>query len=98
MSPKIIFCRHAESVEDVDNQIYEKLTDREIPLTRKGYAEVQKMGEKLALILAGSHCIELYSSTDVRSTTSSEEVLPFLHTVKCPVFFCKEPVIDKQKW
>jgi len=35
-NPKIIISRHAESLEDTDNNIYDVLSDLEIPLTEKG--------------------------------------------------------------
>ncbi len=31
--PRIIICRHAESIEDVNDDIYDILSDLEIPLT-----------------------------------------------------------------
>jgi hypothetical protein len=48
---RIIICRHAESIEDIDNNIYDVLNDLEIPLTEKGIQQAQNFGAILAQLL-----------------------------------------------
>lgn len=95
--PRIIICRHAESLEDVDNGIYDVLSDLEIPLTEKGIQQAHDFGAVLAQLLKSSEYIRFYTSPGVRNVQTLKIVLPKLSdssNVQVEV----EPLIVKQDW
>lgn len=95
--PRIIICRHAESLEDVDNDIYNVLNDLEIPLTEKGVQQAHDFGAVLAQLLKDSEYIRFYTSPGVRNVQTLKIVLPKLsdnNNVEVEV----EPLIVKQDW
>lgn len=95
--PRIIICRHAESLEDVDNDIYDVLNDLEIPLTEKGIQQAHDFGAVLAQLLKSSEYIRFYTSPGVRNVQTLKIVLPKLsdnNNVQVEV----EPLIVKQDW
>lgn len=95
--PRVIICRHAESVEDVDNNIYDVLSDLEIPLTEKGVEQAHNFGSVLAQLLRGRTFAQFYTSPGVRNVQTLKIVLPKLSdniNVQVEV----EPLIVKQDW
>lgn len=95
--PRIIICRHAESIEDVDNDIYDVLSDLEIPLTERGVQQANDFGAALAQLLKSGECIRFYTSPGVRNVQTLEIVLPKL-SGKSNVLVEVEPLIVKQDW
>lgn len=95
--PRIIICRHAESLEDVDNDIYDVLNDLEIPLTEKGIQQANDFGSVLAQLLKGSEYIRFYTSPGVRNVQTLKIVLPKLSD-NSNVQIEVEPLIVKQNW
>ncbi|KKW24425.1 MAG: hypothetical protein UY69_C0022G0009 [Parcubacteria group bacterium GW2011_GWF1_52_5] len=96
-NPKIIICRHAESLEDIDNNIYDVLNDLEIPLTEKGIQQAQNFGATLAQLLKNATCVRFYTSPGVRNMQTLKIILPKLPdhvNVQIEV----EPLIVKQDW
>jgi broad specificity phosphatase PhoE len=96
-NPIIIICRHAESLEDVDNNIYDVLSDLEIPLTEKGRTQAHNFGSVLARLIKHSDYVRFYTSPGVRNTQTLKIVLPKLPddvNVQVEV----EPLIVKQDW
>lgn len=94
---RIIICRHAESIEDVDNSIYNVLNDLEIPLTEKGIEQAQNFGSILAQLLRDSTYVQFYTSPGVRNVQTLKIVIPRLPdslNVQVEV----EPLIVKQNW
>jgi broad specificity phosphatase PhoE len=95
--PKIIICRHAESLEDVDNSIYDILNDLDIPLTQKGVQQAKDFASMLAQLLKGSKCVQFYTSPGVRNVQTLKLVLQKLSdniNIQVEV----EPLIVKQDW
>lgn len=95
--PRIIICRHAESLEDVDNSIYDILSDLEIPLTERGRGQAHNFGAILAQLLHGNENVRFYTSPGVRNVQTLKIVLPLLPgdvNVNVEV----EPLIVKQDW
>ena len=95
--PRIIICRHAESLEDADNTVYDILSDLEIPLTDKGVQQAHDFGTELADLLEDSTLAQFYTSPGVRNVQTLKIVLPKLpDTVNVEVTV--EPLIVKQNW
>jgi broad specificity phosphatase PhoE len=78
MANQIIICRHAESVEDVDKNVYDVLSDLEIPLTEKGIRQAQDFGAMLGQLLKSSNRVNFYTSPGVRNMQTLKIVLPRL--------------------
>lgn len=95
--PKIIICRHAESLEDVDNNIYNVLDDLEIPLTEKGIGQAHDFGAVLAQLLKDSKHVRFYTSPGVRNVQTLKIVLPKLSD-NINIHVEVEPLIVKQNW
>ncbi|HEC30820.1 MAG TPA: histidine phosphatase family protein [Candidatus Yonathbacteria bacterium] len=96
-SPRIIICRHAESLEDVDNDIYDVLEDLQIPLTERGVQQANEFGSVLVQLLKDSDYVRFYTSPGVRNVQTLKIVLPKLsdnNNVEVEV----EPLIVKQDW
>ena len=94
---RIIICRHAESIEDVDNSIYDVLSDLEIPLTEKGVQQAQNFGSILAQLLRDSLCVQFYTSPGVRNVQTLKVILSKLPD-NVDVQIEVEPLIVKQDW
>ncbi|MDB5239335.1 MAG: phosphoglycerate mutase-like protein [Candidatus Parcubacteria bacterium] len=97
MKPRIIICRHAESIEDVDNTIYSILDDLEIPLTENGRSQAANLGNILAQVLKNSTRVQFYTSPGVRNVQTLKEVIPRLPD-SIAVNVEVEPLIVKQCW
>lgn len=95
--PRIIICRHAESIEDVDNSIYDVLSDLEIPLTEKGIDQAHNFGAVLAQLLKDSAYVRFYTSPGVRNVQTLKIVLPKLAN-RTNIHIEIEPLIVKQDW
>jgi broad specificity phosphatase PhoE len=95
--PRIIICRHAESIEDVDNTIYDVLSDLEIPLTEKGVKQAHNFGAVLAQLLRDSPYVRFYTSPGVRNVQTLKVILQQLpDSININVEV--EPLIVKQDW
>ena len=94
---QIIICRHAESLEDVDNTVYDVLNDLEIPLTEKGKEQARNFGALLAQLLNGNGDARFYTSPGVRNVQTVKIVLPQLPD-HINVSVEIEPLIVKQDW
>jgi broad specificity phosphatase PhoE len=95
--PRIIICRHAESLEDVDNTVYDVLSDLEIPLTEKGRGQARNFGALLAQLLNGNGDVRFYTSPGVRNVQTLKIMLPLLPDhINASVEV--EPLIVKQDW
>ncbi len=95
--PRIIICRHAESIEDVDNNIYDVLPDLQIPLTEKGVQQAHNFGAVLAQLLKDSAYTRFYTSPGVRNVQTLQIVLPKLPSTT-NIHVEVEPLIVKQDW
>ena len=95
--PQIIICRHAESLEDMDNTVYDVLSDLEIPLTEKGKEQARNFGALLAQLLNGNGDVRFYTSPGVRNMQTLKIVLPQLPD-HVNVSVEVEPLIVKQDW
>lgn len=95
--PRIIICRHAESLEDVDNTVYDVLNDLEIPLTERGKEQAQRFGALLAQLLNGDTKVRFYTSPGVRNVQTLKIVLPQLSD-HINVSVEVDPLIVKQDW
>jgi broad specificity phosphatase PhoE len=94
---KVIICRHAESLEDVDNSIYDVLDDLQIPLTENGVRQASDFGAVLSQLLKDSPCVHFYTSPGVRNVQTLKIVLSKLpDNVNVQVKI--EPRIVKQDW
>ncbi len=96
-APRIIICRHAESLEDVDNTVYDVLRDLEIPLTEKGRHQAYNFGSILAQLLPCGGHVRFYTSPGVRNVQTLKIVLPQLPD-SIQVNVEVEPLIVKQDW
>ncbi|MCX6739566.1 MAG: histidine phosphatase family protein [Candidatus Parcubacteria bacterium] len=94
---RIIICRHAESIEDVDNSIYDILNDLEIPLTEKGIEQAHNFGSVLSQLLRNSKFVQFYTSPGVRNVQTLKIVLPKLSD-NLNIQIEIEPLIVKQNW
>lgn len=95
--PRIIISRHAESLEDVDNTVYDVLNDLEIPLTERGREQAHNLGALLAQLLNGNPDVRFFSSPGVRNIQTLKIVLPLLPDhINAHVEI--EPLIVKQDW
>jgi broad specificity phosphatase PhoE len=95
--PRIIICRHAESLEDVDNSVYDVLSDLEIPLTERGREQARNFGALLAQLLDGNSDVRFYTSPGVRNVQTLKIVLPQLPDhINASVEI--EHLIVKQDW
>lgn len=95
--PKIIICRHAESVEDVDNEIYRVMEDLQVPLTDKGIIQAQDFGTVLSGLFNAGQRVRFYASPGVRNMQTLKIVIPKLPdniSIQVEV----EPLIVKQDW
>lgn len=95
--PKIIICRHAESIEDVDNSIYDKLHDLEIPLTLDGYSQARLFSQKLKSLLSTNRKVVMYTSPGIRNVQTLDIVLlnlPKALSIEVHI----ESLIVKQDW
>lgn len=95
--PRIIICRHAESIEDVDKNIYSVLKDLEIPLTERGMRQAHDFGAVLAQILKNSEYVRFYASPGVRNIQTLKVILPKLSD-NTNIQIEIEPLIVKQDW
>src|SRR3989344_7824101 len=95
--PQIIICRHAESLEDMDNTVYDVLSDLEIPLTEKGKEQARNFGALLAQLLNGNGDVRFYTSPGVRNMQTLKIVLPQLPD-HVNVSVEVEPLIVIQDW
>lgn len=95
--PRIILCRHAESIEDVDNTVYEILEDLQIPLTKKGSHQAHDFGTVLAQLVKHSSHVRFYTSPGVRNVQTLKIVLPMLSD-NISLHIETEPLIVKQDW
>ncbi len=95
--PRIIICRHAESLEDVDNTVYDVLSDLEIPLTEKGREQARNFGALLVQLLNGNPEARFYTSPGVRNVQTLKIVLPQLPDHINPNVEI-EPLLVKQDW
>lgn len=94
---KIIICRHAESEEDVNNDIYDLLNDLDVPLTYKGESQAQRLGKELSELLGNSRKVKFFTSPGLRNKQTLNLALPYLpanlsYSVKI------EPALVKQNW
>lgn len=95
--PRLIVCRHAESIEDVDNNIYDILDDLQIPLTEKGIQQANNFGAILAQLMKDKQHVHFYTSPGVRNVQTLKIVLPKLpDNVNVQVEV--DPLIVKQDW
>lgn len=94
---KIIICRHAESIEDIDNNIYDKLKDLDIPLTDKGKKQAYDFGQELVNILKDSRLVHFYTSPGVRNIQTLDIVSSLL-SPSLDICTEIEPLIVKQDW
>lgn len=94
---RIIMCRHAESLEDIDNSIYDVLNDLDIPLTEKGVQQAKDFGAVLAQLLKDRRSVRFYTSPGVRNVQTLKAVLPKLPD-NLDVQIEIEPLIVKQNW
>jgi broad specificity phosphatase PhoE len=95
--PRIIICRHGESLEDVDNTVYDVLSDLEIPLTEKGRGQARNFGALLAQLLNGNPDVRFYTSPGIRNVQTLKIVLPLLpDQINASVEI--DPLIVKQDW
>lgn len=95
--PRIIICRHAESIEDVDNSIYDVLSDLDIPLTEKGIEQAHNFGAVLAQLLKDSEYVRFYTSPGVRNVQTLKIIIPKLGN-STNIHVEVEPLIVKQDW
>lgn len=95
--PLIAICRHAESIEDVDDSVYSLMKDLDIPLTGNGVRQGKKLAAELVRVLRGSRRARIYSSKGVRNMQTLALVLPRL-TERFDVRTEIEPLIVKQDW
>jgi broad specificity phosphatase PhoE len=95
--PRLIICRHAESIEDVDNSIYDILDDLQIPLTEKGTEQAYDFGAVLAELLRDCGKVVLCTSPGVRNVQTMKIVTPMLPD-NVDVQVEVEPLIVKQDW
>ena len=94
--PKIIICRHAESLEDVDKEIYDHISDLEIPLTLNGVRQAGELATILPHLLTKNN-VRFYTSRGIRNQQTLEITLPKLpEVIKVQVEI--EPLIVKQDW
>ncbi|MDQ5955695.1 MAG: hypothetical protein QG621_699 [Patescibacteria group bacterium] len=96
-NPRIIICRHAESLEDVDNNIYDTMRDLDIPLTEKGIQQARLFGGVLTQLLRRGRAIQFFTSPGVRNVQTLEIVVPMLPN-GITVEVVEEPLIVKQDW
>jgi broad specificity phosphatase PhoE len=94
---RIIICRHAESLEDVDNGIYDTLSDLDIPLTEKGVLQATELGKTLNSLLEGSYKVLFYTSPGARNKQTLELLLASLSKEIWYLTFV-EPLLVKQHW
>lgn len=95
--PKIVICRHAESLEDVDKRIYDHYADLEVPLTEKGIAQALDFGLTLMELLNGSTQVNFYTSPGIRNIQTLKLIMrsmPSNINVNVEI----EPLIVKQDW
>jgi broad specificity phosphatase PhoE len=95
--PRVIICRHAESLEDVDSTVYDVLSDLEIPLTEKGKEQARNFSALLAQLLNGNGDVRFYTSPGVRNVQTLKIVLPQLPD-RVNMSVEVEPLIVKQDW
>ncbi len=93
---RIIICRHAESLEDIDNSIYDTIKDLDIPLTEKGRLQAKELGIKLQNLLKGATNVKFFTSPGLRNKQTLDIALPYLHQVDYAVTI--EPLLVKQDW
>lgn len=94
---RIIIVRHAESLEDVDNSIYDVLKDLEIPLTEKGRTQASDFGSALSQLLRSSANVRIYTSPGVRNVQTLKIVLPHLPD-NLNINVEVDPLLVKQDW
>lgn len=94
---KIIICRHAESIEDVDNTIYRSLSDLEIPLTRDGVRQAELFVGVLTRLLRRKGTVRFYTSPGVRNMQTLKAVLPRLPD-SLNIQIKMDHLIVKQDW
>lgn len=95
--PRLIICRHAESIEDVDSSVYNVLEDLQIPLTEKGIRQAYDFGAVLAQMMKDESYVRFYTSPGVRNVQTLKIVLPKLSD-NINVLVEVEPLIVKQNW
>lgn len=95
--PRIIICRHAESLEDVDNSIYSQISDLNIPLTEKGKEQSKALAEQLHELLKDSTLVQFFTSPGIRNIQTLDIVLPQLPE-NLEKVVNTEPLIVKQDW
>lgn len=95
--PRIVICRHAQSVEDVDNSVYDRCDDLRVPLTKEGRRQARKVSKELSKLLATGSGLRMYTSPGVRNIQTLNIALPLLPAY-LNVLVEIEPLIVKQNW
>ncbi len=97
MQQKIIICRHAESLEDIDNNIYDLLNDLDIPLTEKGIIQSKSFGGQLPLIIDTTTTVKFFTSPGLRNRQTLDHIIPMMPS-SLDYSVEVEPLIVKQDW
>ncbi len=97
MKEKLIVCRHAESLEDVDKTVYDHIPDLQIPLTPKGRDQAHLLGVGLCQMLQPFRKTTFFTSPGKRNQETLEIVLQVLPKELSYALFV-DPLIVKQDW
>jgi len=93
---RLIIIRHAESLEDIDNNAYEFLTDEEMPLSEAGKVQSTNLSTELRSIIGEYAPIHFYLAPCLRVTETARIVSDAMRNPNCT--YSIEEMLKKQDW
>lgn len=100
MGPKHIFIiRHAQSIEDLDRNLYFTKQDSDLILTPLGHQQATTLADELMLHLGNKkEKIAIFSSPSKRVSLTVEMLLPSLKQIDPSLIWSESDLIKKQDW
>ncbi len=98
MKPKVIvILRHAESLEDVDDNAYSLISDKDMPLTDKGVRQAEVIGKELRYLFSNTSAASFILTPITRVIQTAETIIKeFEPKIHCSVI--ADPLLMKQNW
>lgn len=94
---KLFIMRHAESLEDVDQTVYERIADEDMPLTNFGKEQAARFGRQFANEIGKSKNLRVFLSPSKRVLETAQLVISGV-TKHVQWSLVTDSLISKQNW